>query len=75
MTDIEQAIELLKQSGYQVSKPRAKASNGTTMAWPPMPGQRYVGKWPPKFRSGTTPISRLFAPYGRYMKLTGPCKS
>ena len=67
---IEAAIELLKASGYRVSKPRPKASNGTTKSWPPMPGQKYVEPWPPRFRTGLTPISRLFAPYPKWMKLT-----
>jgi hypothetical protein len=71
MTNIEAAIELLRGQGYRISKPRKQASNGTTKAWPPLPGQRYVGAWPPKFASGTTSIARLRAPYGKWMKLTG----
>jgi hypothetical protein len=68
---IEEAIECLWANGYRVSKPRPKASTNTTKAWPPMPGQKYVGPWPPKFASGTTSIARLRAPYGPWMKLTG----
>jgi hypothetical protein len=80
---IEQAIELLKASGYRVTRPRKRANGHstdgrpTTTKWPPNRerNERYVGPWPPKFQSGLTSIARLRAPYGPWMKLTGPCKS
>jgi hypothetical protein len=71
---INEAIEVLRQAGYRISKPRSR-QDGTTTKWPPAKGERYLGKWPPKFLTGTTPISRLRAPYGKWMKLTSPCET
>jgi len=51
--NLEDAIACLKANGYRVSKPRQKAIHtlGTTTKWPPEKGQRYVGAWPPAFKT------------------------
>ncbi len=54
--NIEQAIELLKAAGFRVTKPRpcqSLSADGrpTTKQWPPNREQRYVGTWPPAFKT------------------------
>ncbi len=53
--NIAEAIELLKQAGFEVTKPRQHQTlspdgRPTTRAWPPQRDERYVGPWPPAWR-------------------------
>ena len=65
MTDIVQAINLLKAAGYRVSKPRPKVALGLNAV-----GKPYGANFDPsyKLRTPLTSIKRLYAPYGNAMQ-------
>jgi hypothetical protein len=62
MTDLEQAITLLKAAGYRVSKPRQKQTPIGLNAV----GKPYGANFDPsyKLRTPLTSIKRLYAPFG-----------
>jgi hypothetical protein len=65
---IEQALAVLKENGYRVSKPKPKPISQTINAVGKPFSPSYDPNYRMKYRAGST--AHLFVPYGKSMRFT-----